>query len=156
MRKVKSQQNISLIWRRGTIIAKQSTKFKKNKIITDASEILKEEKHFYQNMYTSHKTYDEMDDNVTYRRFFAHDETIPKLTDGEKNQCEGQITEQELLDTLKSCQNGKSPGSDGFPAEFYKFFWSDIKSKLVKALNLAYQKPFQNQQALKEREFCFH
>ena len=25
-------------------------------------------------------------------------------------------------------QNDKSPGLDGFPAEFYKFFWQDIKN----------------------------
>ena len=27
-------------------------------------------------------------------------------------------------------QNDKSPGLDGFPAEFYKFFWQDIKNHL--------------------------
>ena len=36
--------------------------------------------------------------------------------------------------------NNKSPGSDGLPAEFYKFFWGDIKIFLINSLNAAYKK----------------
>ena len=34
----------------------------------------------------------------------------------------------------------KSPGSDGFPAEFYKVLWSDIAPFLVNAINCSFQK----------------
>ena len=34
---------------------------------------------------------------------------------------------------------GKSLGTDGLPAEFYKFFWNDISDMLVKALNYGYE-----------------
>ena len=34
---------------------------------------------------------------------------------------------------------GKSPGTDGLPAKFYKFFWNDISHTLVKALNYGYE-----------------
>ena len=36
--------------------------------------------------------------------------------------------------------NGKSPGPDGFPTEFYKFFWTDIGKYYIRSLNLAFEK----------------
>ena len=33
---------------------------------------------------------------------------------------------------------GKTPGTDGFPAEFYKVFWSDISTPLLSSLNFAF------------------
>ena len=35
-------------------------------------------------------------------------------------------------------KNNKSPGSDGFTTEFYKFFWIDIGSLMVRSINHAY------------------
>ena len=32
-------------------------------------------------------------------------------------------------------KNNKSPGTDGFPVEFYKFFWTDIGKFLINSLN---------------------
>ena len=37
-------------------------------------------------------------------------------------------------------KNGKSPGADGFAAEFYKFFWADLGTYLIKCLNEAFDK----------------
>ena len=37
-------------------------------------------------------------------------------------------------------KNGKTLGSDGYPAEFYKFFWTDIGSYVLNSLNKAFQK----------------
>jgi hypothetical protein len=33
---------------------------------------------------------------------------------------------KECGESLKLMKNGKSPGSDGFTVDFYKFFWNDI------------------------------
>ena len=41
------------------------------------------------------------------------------LSDLEREQCEGLFTKDELCAALKGLQTGKSPGSDGLPAEFY-------------------------------------
>ena len=35
-------------------------------------------------------------------------------------------------------KNNKSPGSDGYTAEFFKFFWSDLGVFLVRALNYGF------------------
>ena len=36
-------------------------------------------------------------------------------------------------------KNDKSPGADGFTAEFLKFFWIDLKSFIIRAINTAYE-----------------
>ena len=36
--------------------------------------------------------------------------------------CEGPLTLAEYLESLKTMKTGKSPGTDGIPAEFYKVF----------------------------------
>ena len=60
------------------------------------------------------------------------------LNEQEQNQSEGCLTTSECLESLKSMESNKSPGSDGLPAEFYKVFWNDIN--LLNALNCAYTK----------------
>ena len=37
-------------------------------------------------------------------------------------------------------ESDKTPGTDGLPAEFYKVFWKDISTILIKSLNFAYEK----------------
>ena len=39
---------------------------------------------------------------------------------------EKEITEDEIKKAIKNSPNNKSPGSDGFPIEFYKVFWNQI------------------------------
>ena len=62
-----------------------------------------------------------------------------KLTSDEKNSIEGPVTEYECASALKAMKNNKSPGSDGITTEFYKIFWSKIKSYYVKSLNYSFE-----------------
>ena len=111
----------------------------KDDIIIEPKQILQEEKKFYSNLYTSVRTGPNADTDELVMNFFAENDTIPKLSQHQRDSCEGELTEAELLATLKSTSNNKSPGSDGFPAEFYKVFWIDCKQYLLEALNLAYR-----------------
>ena len=97
--------------------------------VSDQFEILREEENFYRNLYTSK--------NVCHNdeSFFNHN---VKLTDEQKESCEGNITFQECSYALSKMKNGKSPGSDGFTVEFYKFFWRDIGPLLFRSLFFAY------------------
>ena len=52
--------------------------------------------------------------------------------------CEGLLTKQECAEALKNMDPEKTPGTDGFPAEFYKVFWSDISTPLLSSLNFAF------------------
>jgi len=37
-------------------------------------------------------------------------------------------------------QNNKSPGSDGYTAEFFKVFWNYLRHFIVRSLNEGYRK----------------
>ena len=51
---------------------------------------------------------------------------------------EGSITKEEALLALKKMKNNKSPGSDGFNSEFYKFFWRDLGVYLLRSINYGF------------------
>ena len=76
---------------------------------SDPIEIIRCLKDFYSSLYTrrSNKTEDEC---TAYLRRI----NIPKLTDDERNVCEGKLTKMEIWNALNSMGNNKSPGNDGF------------------------------------------
>ena len=103
--------------------------------ITNDSDILRECNSFYNELYTSKIT--KRTENLE-ELFF--DQEHPKLNQIDKEKCEGLLTEKECLEAVKSMELGKSPGTDGLPAEFYKVFWKDISPYLISSLNRNYQK----------------
>ena len=96
-------------------------------VINTDSEILEEAKFFYQNLYSSANT---QPDTKEENMFFPDGDTLI-LIEQEQKQCEGFLTASECLESLKSMESNKSPGSDGLPAEFYKVFWNDINQHLL-------------------------
>ena len=105
-------------------------------VVNTDSEILEEEKSFYQNLYSSANT---QPDTKEENMFFPDGNTLI-LNEQEQKQCEGFLTASECLESLKSMESNKSPGSDGLPREFYKVFWNEINQHLLNALNCAYTK----------------
>ena len=61
------------------------------------------------------------------------------LSQQEAEHLEGEIKIEELTKALKNMKNDKSPGLDGFTAEFYKFFWIDIGTFVLRSLSYAYR-----------------
>ena len=81
------------------------------------------------------KVFKEQDDsslleNTTY----LNNTTCPMLTAAESEYMNRDITIEELGETLRKLSNNKSPGSDGFPYEFFKIFWAEIKYFLYRSL----------------------
>ena len=95
-----------------------------NTEISKLSEIIHEKKTFYENLYDSKLIKNETNNFLNQLEL---DNEIPKLTDEEKNLCDEFLTIQECGKALKLLPNNKSPGSDGFTTNFFKFFWPDIK-----------------------------
>ncbi|KAK3754319.1 hypothetical protein QZH41_006121 [Actinostola sp. cb2023] len=58
-----------------------------------------------------------------------------KLDKTESEQCEGPFSIEEATTALQEDSNGKSPGKDGLPPEFYKRFWNKLGTELVAVLN---------------------
>ena len=86
-------------------------------ITTNPFKILCEEKHFYQELYTSKNL-----GNKQAAETFLNSLSIPSLTDEQKFSCEVSITEEECVKALQSFQGNKVPGNRGLSIEFYSIY----------------------------------
>ena len=104
-------------------------------IITDQKDILKETKNFYKKLYSKKP-------RPQLNNIFEKLDTLQfnTLSDSEAAEIEGKITYDEALQFLKKMKNDKSPGSDGFTTEFFKFFWLDLGHFIVRYINYSYDK----------------
>ena len=105
--------------------------------ITNPAEILNQQNLYYKNLYSSKLM--EKDEVNVHAGFFLKEDNVNALTNHQKQMCEGKVTLEELKSVLKGMSNGKSPGSDGFTVEFYKFFMPDLGHFLVRSLNCAFR-----------------
>ena len=96
--------------------------------ITEQSSILKEAKQFYEHLYSNKD--EQLSDINLCQELAGFDVQI--LTKKESDAIEGFITLKEAAETLKSMSNNKSPGSDGFSAEFFKVFWKELGQFIVR------------------------
>ena len=65
-------------------------------------------------------------------------DNIPTLNQEDCEMIEGRITVAEAKVALSGMKNNKSPGSDGYTVEFFKFFFSDLGHFLVRSVNLGF------------------
>ena len=96
-------------------------------IINDEISILKEIRVFYSTLYSKRDI--ESDENI----FFPN--SLLKLNENQKNQCEGKINQGDCIGILKEMQLNKSPGNDGLNVEFYITFWQEIGDLVLNAFN---------------------
>ena len=104
-------------------------------VITTQEEILKEVQHFYSNLYALLNSKTDINDQDILNNL-QH----PVLTDIESSSLEGKITADEIFKVLRNMKNNKSPGSDGFTVEFFKFFFKDFKHFIKRSINEGYHK----------------
>ena len=108
------------------LIAKDGTTIRDNKLMLD------ETKSFYQ------KLYEEKD--IDFTNLNEYIKPVKTLTEEDKIKLEGKITKKEASIALKNMNNNKSPGTDGFTVEFFKFFWGEIGNFVVRSLNEGFEK----------------
>ena len=65
-------------------------------------------------------------------------ENITPLENADELSYEGKVTRTDCLEALKDCKNEKSPGTEGLQAEFYKYFWKELHSYMIRTFNFAY------------------
>ena len=65
---------------------------------------------------------------------------IPKLSEEQKQKCEGKISLQECETILNNFRDNKSPGNDGIPIEFYKCCWDLVKEPFLECVNESFEK----------------
>ena len=98
---------------------------------TDPGKILKSIEHFYSKLYGDNVRNDLFDD------IFLRD--LPQISEENYRLMEEPITLKELSGAVKVLKGGKSPGSDGFTANFYKFFWLDIQHLVKDSIDYAFK-----------------
>ena len=100
-------------------------------ILTNQTEILEEIRKFYTDLF---KNCDQKE------KIHIPPQISSKVTKILSPGIGREIEIEELTDALKNTKNNKSPGIDGFPADFLKVFWSKLKVYVLNALNTCYQK----------------
>ena len=73
----------------------------------------------------------------------------PTLSQEESDSLEGPITLQEALSSIKQMKNDKSPGSGGFTAEFFQFFFTDLDTFMVRSINYGF---YNGQMSITQRQ----
>ena len=71
---------------------------------------------------------------------FLDNISLPVINSDFFSLCENDLTEDELLISLKSMQNNKTPGNDGLTKELYDAFWNEIKHIFLEPLKQAKEK----------------
>lgn len=85
-------------------------------ILTDHNDINKAFQDFYVDLYTSECR------NDTLLNTFFENITVPTVSEEQNEKLNADISISEIITAIKSMQNNKSPGPDGFTVEFYKKF----------------------------------
>ena len=98
----------------------------------DPFKILATWRSYYQRLFTA-EVCDRSEQDIMLGRL------ICRLSKSEVESCEGELSEPECRAALHGMSCGKTPGSDGFPMEFFVSFWDLLGPDLVRILNLAYR-----------------
>lgn len=107
----------------------KSLKTKDENIIRDPKSILRAQARHFKNLYS----HDESQD----RPLPFHNHTEHKLNDEDALATNAEISLDEISNALMQLENSKTPGIDGLPVEFYKFFWNRLKLVVFRALRFA-------------------
>ena len=104
-------------------------------IITDQESILHEIEKYYQQLFMKDST-----TNINTLNHLKQLQNFKKLSDHQATKLDLDLTIEELGKSLKKMKNGKSPGIDGFPCEFFKVFWDKLKYFILKAIKDIFNK----------------
>ena len=88
----------------------------------------------YKEMYDTQVSEPQREDELAN---FVHPSSFPRLSEPEKEKCEGMISNQECEQVLKEMMNNKAASVSGFTKEFFLFFWNEIGSMVVEYINKA-------------------
>ena len=98
-------------------------------------DILEAEKDYYAKLYT-----EDIDKKFPLESsLFLDDKYITKVTPDLAINCDNPVTLEECQKALSTMSNNKTPGSDGFSGEFYKFFWEEIKDLVLGSFSYAFK-----------------
>ena len=104
-------------------------------VTTNQQEIIKEQVRCYSDKYR--KTADFQEPSA---QACLDGRDVPRLSDEQKTNTDGALTEEDLTRALKRMKNGSSSGLDGITTAFINFFWCKVKDMVLNSLNAAFTK----------------
>ena len=66
---------------------------------------------------------------------FIAEHITKRLEANDRSRLEAEISMSELTDALNSMKKGRTPGSNGFPVEFFRCFWLELSPFLYRAVH---------------------
>ncbi|KAJ1208698.1 hypothetical protein NDU88_004081 [Pleurodeles waltl] len=98
-------------------------------VITRPQDIANEFAAFYRHLYTS-----ETATTTEQTEAFLAAANLPYLSEASRALLEGDISREEIAQVIKTLPYHKSPGEDGFPAEFYRWAGEEATTAVHEAL----------------------
>ena len=116
---------------------KTITQIRENgKIITDNDGILECCARYYEQNFRSIGT-----DRTVMEQLLSC-KGVPKLSNEEKEKCEGPISDEECRLALSKMNKNKAPGVSGLTPEFFIHFWEELSGIVIEYINNAFQHGF--------------
>ena len=97
------------------------------RLVSGSNDILGVQKDFYEQLYNA----------STVKLFNLTNNTEVKVAERDLDKLNQCITYNEMDRAVKKLKKGKTPGGDGLTAEFYCFFWTEIKHILYQVFEYA-------------------
>jgi exonuclease III len=104
-----------------------------NNILNSPDKILEHIQCFYKKLYSPDTN---VSDNQEQFMTFSNSS---KVSQADKLSLETPITEKEIWEAIQDLPSGKTPGTDGLSADFYKKFWPKLKIHFVNMVNDVYK-----------------
>lgn len=103
------------------------------KTVSHPKEVVEAFATFYHNLYKEPKSQTTTDNT----NIFLKNLELPVLSEDASLQMISPITDEEIRNAIKRLKNNKSPGVDGLPGEFYKYFINDLTPVLTEVFRYA-------------------
>uniref|UniRef100_A0A671TWB6 Reverse transcriptase domain-containing protein n=1 Tax=Sparus aurata TaxID=8175 RepID=A0A671TWB6_SPAAU len=100
--------------------------------LTEAAEIRRHATHFYKELFKT-----ELVEDLELESAFLAD--LPQVRESSDSLLSADLTLDELRVALMSLDNGKAPGIDGIPVDFYKTFWPVVGEDMLEVFQESFR-----------------